>query len=133
MTIWRTGRFDREELDVRYLEGCVRNIRDVRIARKPYRSDVLLEELGPHNGRLDIVLDVCFAGEAAQGRRQSSLHMSGIIGGKLNIQLSQFDVFQWAGILLAVIVERKLVLALAKAEMWHARLKGLSNLESERI
>lgn len=78
------------------------------ILGETYRSDVLLEELGSYYRRLNIVLDFCLAREATQRRGQCLLHMLCGVWGELDVQLSNFDVFQSVGILCAIIVDWEL-------------------------
>jgi hypothetical protein len=69
-----------------------------------YRSDVPLKELGPHNGRLDIVFYFCLAWKAAQRRRQSFLYMFVHVWRKLDVQLAELNVLHRHRVLLLTVV-----------------------------
>ena len=76
--------------------------------RGDYRPDVFLKELWPYNCSLDIVYYFCLARKAAQGGRQSPLHMFQVVWAKIHVQLTELDVFQRTRVLLTVVVEREL-------------------------
>jgi hypothetical protein len=74
-----------------------------------YHPDVPLKELGPHNGRLDIVLYFCLAWKATQRWRQTLLYMLVHVWRKLDVQLAELDVLhRHRVLLLTVIVEGEL-------------------------
>ncbi len=74
-----------------------------------YRPDVPLKELGPHDGRLDIIFNFCFTWEAAQRWRQSLLYMLVHVWRKLDVQLTELEVLHRHRILLLTVgVEREL-------------------------
>lgn len=77
-------------------------------AARTYASKVLLVELRSDHRSFEIVLDIGFAREAAEGRRQRLLDMAGGVAGHFHLETGDVQVGEHAVMRAAGIVEGKL-------------------------
>lgn len=99
---------------------------------RAYCSNVLLVELGPYDGRFDIVSYLCFSGKGLYRRRQCLLHVSIRIPCDLDSQTRHVYIRQHGIVVAARVIERELDNPSARAlstpvqtDITHFELKGI--------